>query len=114
MAQTTELGKIENIRFGMGGYQDVQLGLTVTIGSKKSCWGVQDFKGFWNYEITADEHSKWTEVDRELQWVKLMKFVGELLRQAKTTSLEDLRGIPVEATFEGMTLKSWRILEEVL
>ena len=114
MTQTTEIGKIENIRFGMGGYQDAQLGLTVTLGSKKSCWGVQDFKGFWNYEVTASEHSKWTEVDRDLEWVNLMKFVGELLSKAKKTSVEDLRGVPVEATFEGMTLKSWRILEEVL
>lgn len=114
MTQTTELGKIENIRFGMGGYQDAQLGLTVTLGSKKSCWGVQDFKGFWNYEVTASEHSKWTEVDRDLEWVNLMKFVGELLSKAKKASVEDLRGVPVEATFEGMTLKSWRILEEVL
>lgn len=33
---------------------------------------------------------------------------------AITRSVEDLKGVPVEAAFEGGKLVSWRILEEVL
>ena len=43
-----KLVKIESVRFGLGGYQDSQLGLSVTLSN--GGWGVGDFKGEWDCE----------------------------------------------------------------
>jgi hypothetical protein len=43
-----------------------------------------------------------------------MRYVSKLLKEAKVDSVDKLKGKPVEVTFEGNTLKSWRILTEVL
>jgi hypothetical protein len=43
-----------------------------------------------------------------------MRYVSKLLRDAKVDSVEKLKGKPIEATFDGNTLKEWRILTEVL
>ena len=39
----TKLGRIKSIRFGLGGYQDSCLGLSVSLGADG--WAVGDFKG---------------------------------------------------------------------
>jgi hypothetical protein len=36
------------------------------------------------------------------------------LNDAKVNSVDRLKGVPVEATFDGNLLKEWRILTEVL
>lgn len=105
------LGKIQEAEFGMGGYQDVCFGLSVTLGNDG--WGVRDFKGPWSQSIKADEHKKWTERDRDAELAEMAKFVDNLLRDAKVDYVSQLVGVPVEVTFEGMALKSWRILTEV-
>jgi hypothetical protein len=43
-----------------------------------------------------------------------MRFVSKLLKEAKVNSVDKLKGIPVEVTFDGNILKDWRILTEVL
>jgi hypothetical protein len=43
-----------------------------------------------------------------------MRYVSTLLKEAKVNSVDMLKGKPVEVTFDGNTLKSWRILTEVL
>ena len=35
-----ELGQIQEVRFGHGGYQDVQMGLWLVMGKKGGGWGV--------------------------------------------------------------------------
>ncbi len=40
--------------------------------------------------------------------------INKLLEDSKKTKVRDLTGIPVECSFDGMMLKSWRILTEVL
>jgi hypothetical protein len=37
-----------------------------------------------------------------------------LMEDAKVTDFSNLKGIPVEAEFDGDILKSWRVLKEVL
>ena len=108
-----KLGKIESVKFGHGGYQDAMLGLSVTLSA--SGWGVNDFKGNWDAElIKCTENTKWTEEDRDKGYSDTMRFVSKLLKEAKVDSVDKLKGKPIEATFDGNTLKEWRILTEVL
>jgi hypothetical protein len=43
-----------------------------------------------------------------------MRYVSKLLKDAKVSSVDELKGKPVEVTFDGNMLKEWRILTEVL
>lgn len=107
------LGKIESVKFGHGGYQECMLGLSVTLSGEG--WGVGDFKGEWDAEqIKHTEHTKWSEADRDRNYSDTMRFLSKLLKQAKVNSVDKLKGIPVECTFDGMMLKEWRILTEVI
>ncbi len=107
------LGKIESVRFGNGGYQDACIGLSVTLGN--GSWGVGDFKGAWDPElVTTSEHTKWSEEDRSKSIDEAVRFVSKLLKDAKVDSVDKLKNTPVEVTFDGMLLKEWRILTEVL
>lgn len=109
----TKLGKISSVSFGIGGYQDAMIGLSVTLEGKG--WGVSSHNGFWSAStLERSEHARWTEDDRNFKYAEIMRHVDELLHKAKKNNVVDLRGVPVEATFEGNTLKSWRILTEVL
>lgn len=107
------LGKITSVRFGLGGYQDACLGLSVSLGD--GSWGVGDFKGTWDAEsIKRSEYTKWTEEDRSKGYDETMRFVSKLLKEAKVDSVDKLKDIPVEVTFDGNMLKEWRILTEVI
>lgn len=106
----TELGRIQKIAFGFGGYQDAMIGLSITLGGQS--WGVGDFKGAWG--IDRSEYAKWTEEDRLRELGQACMFLRDLLRKAGKQTVDQLAGTPVEVTFEGNTLKSWRVLDEVL
>ena len=109
----TKLGKLSNVRLGLGGYQDACLGLLVTVTGEG--WGVEDSKTAWDANlITHTEHCKWTEESRSKQYDAIMRYISDLLCDAKVDEIDKLNGIPVEATFENTNLKSWRILTEVL
>jgi len=57
------LGKIEQVTFGHGGYQDSMLGLSVTLSGE--AWGVSDFQGYWDAErVKHSKHMQWSEDDR--------------------------------------------------
>jgi len=108
-----KLGKIESVRFGIGGYQDCQLGVHFTLGD--GSWGVGDSRSVWDPErIKCSEYSKWTEEDRNKSMNEIMRYVSSLLNDAKVSNVDQLKGIPVEVTFDGNLLKEWRILTEVL
>ena len=107
------LGKIEAVKFGVGGYQDAMLGIHVTLGN--GSWGVGDSKANWDSEqIKWGEYTQWTEEDRNKWYSDIMRDVSTLLKEAKVDSVDKLKGKPVEVTFDGNTLKEWRILTEVL
>ena len=105
----TELGKIQTVRVGMGGYQDAMFGVWLTIGGK--AWGVTDGKGTW---ATRDENAKYSEQEHRDEYAKTFIWAQEVCKQAKVQEIADLQGVPVECTFEGNQLKSWRVLEEVI
>lgn len=105
------LGKIEKVSFGI---QSSRLGLHVTLSSSEG-WGTQTSKCLWDFrEVKHTEHSQWTEQGRDDEAIILMRYVSKLLKEAKVTDINKLVGIPIEATFDGNTLKSWRILTEVI
>lgn len=104
------LGKIDHVRFGMGGYQDAMIGVTFSFSMQGS--GVGDFWGAWSIKRT--EGAQWTEEDRIEQLGEIVMRINRLLQQAKVDDLMKLQGIPVEVTLESNSLHSWRILEEVL
>lgn len=107
------LGKLKDVKFGHGGYQDACIGLSVTISGDG--WGVGDSRTSWDANmIEHNDRCKWTEADRDKEYSEIMHYVSDLLAAAKVGSVDKLNGLPVEATFEGNTLKEWRILTEVL
>lgn len=107
------LGKIEKVSFGYGGYQDIQFGLTVTLSFQGM--GCIDFiEGGWSEDVKVDKYTKWTEKDRQIQRAEMVKKINKLLKDAKVSTIDQLQGKPIEVINEGLKLKSWRILTEVL
>ena len=104
------LGKLQNVRFGWGGYQEAEFGFSATITGDG--WGVGTFKGAWG--IQRSDHAKWSEEERRGWLADTALFVRDLLKAAKKQHVAQLDGVPVEATFEGSLLKEWRVLTEVL
>lgn len=103
------LGKIEKIIIGRGGYQDSMFGITFNLSSQQgSC------VDFWGWFTTAVS-TKWSEEDR-------IKKIGEpfwklygIMQDAKVNDAVDLVGKPIELTYkDDGSLSSWRILKEVL
>lgn len=114
MTTNTKLGKIESVEFGLGGYNNDMLGLTIVISGKG--WGVVPSEPqFWDSNLIEwNYRCKWTEDDRDKQFAIVMRRISDLLKDAKVDTINKLVGIPVEAIFNGFNLKSWRILTEVL
>lgn len=110
MSERKELGRIKKCNFGMGGYQEAMIGISFELGGE--CWGVCDFWGNW--AIKRTDSCKWTESDRITQLGETAMRIAALLKEAKRERIDQLVGVPVEVIFEGMMLKSWRVLKEVL
>jgi hypothetical protein len=104
------LGKIQHARFGLGGYQDCQIGLSLTFSGQG--WGCNWFVGAW--ATSRSEYTKWSEEDRLRDAGQAAMKLVEILNKTKKGDVSQLVGVPVEVTFEGNVLKDWRVLEEVL
>ena len=85
------LGKIASIHYGVGGYQDVQLGLSITLEGKG--WGTTVFNGIWDYSHipSPTDVYKWTEGDRTNELIKVNRRISELLKQAKVPTIDKLK-----------------------
>ena len=111
-----KLGHIASIEFGLGGYGDGEIGLTVNLsGPDGDSWGVYATKMAWDANrVKHSEYCKWTEADRDAQYAEIVRYISSLLKDAKVDNVSELKGKPIMATFESMSLVSWRILTEVL
>lgn len=108
-----KLGKIKNVYFGIGGYQDCQIGIHFNLGGDS--WGVNDGKSVWDPErIKCTENTQWTEEDRTKSINDIVRYISSLLKDAKVDTVEELVGKPIECSFQGTLLKEWRILTEVI
>lgn len=110
----TELGRIQSIKIGHGGYQGAMFGVSFTLGGKG--WGVGDFWGAWSPALMErSERCQWTEADRLGQLADMCAKVAALLKEAGVNEVSELAGKPVEITFKDSNLlDSWRLLTEVL
>lgn len=106
----TEIGKIKYVRVGYGGYQDAQLGVGWELGSNG--WSVLDFWGAWGTDRT--ETCKWTHEERVQELGDAIWRLRGILRAANVGTVDRLVGKPIEATFDGQVLKSWRVLTEAI
>ena len=107
-----KIGKIQSVSFGLGGYQDAQFGLSVTLGSDVGSWGVCSFDGYWSME--PSDHAKWDTRDQNEAFANTARKTIELLQAAKVNNVSDLKNKPVACVFERGVLKSWRLLTEVI
>jgi hypothetical protein len=110
MAERTELGRIAKATFGFGGYDDAMMGLSLTFSGDS--WGCSHFEGTW--ASAPSERALWTLADQDQQWAGAVRLLRDTLKAAKRSHVADLVGVPVECTFERNTLKSWRVLTEVI
>lgn len=104
------LGKIGDVSFGSGGYDNVMFGFSFTLHGTEGSF--QDFMGTWNRE--PDEHCKWTKCSQNAYFLTSFNRVREIMKQAKVSDFYKLKGIPIEIEMIDYTLKSWRVLTEVL
>ena len=108
-----KLGKISSTHFGLGGYQGACLGLHLAFTMDGS--GVGTSIDWWDVNmIEWSDRSEWTEETRSAGYDGIMRKLSDILHAAKVDDVSKLVGIPVELTFEGNTLKDWRVLREVL
>lgn len=108
------LGKIESCNIGSGGYQDAQFGISFVLGGT---YHVGDFWGAWGPDIEHSPRCQWTDAERHAGLEKAFWRLALLMKDAKVTDFRKLVGVPIEVTSTGGlggTLKSWRILTEVL
>jgi hypothetical protein len=113
MTQEKLLMKITHATFGLGGYQEAQLGLHLTFSGKSQ--GVSKSYAHWDYEsIEHSDNCKWEENDRTESLADVLRKLSRLLKDAKVSSVDRLVGVPVEVTLEANTFSDFRILTEVL
>lgn len=105
-----KLGKIQEVTFGHGGYQEAMIGVSFTLGGEG--WGVGDFWGNWS--LDRSENAKWSEEDRINGLGKMVMKINKLLNDSNKHSVSDLEDVPVEVIFNGNSLVDWRILTEVI
>jgi hypothetical protein len=109
-----KLGKITNVRFGDGGYDDAMFGLSLTFEMKDDIGtsGVGTFVGGWRTYPKVG--ARYSEEEWQKSHQNTMLELIRIMTEAKVRDVHDLKGIPVEVTIEGNALKDWRILTEVL
>lgn len=110
IGETTEtrLGKIAALSFGL---HDGKFGALFTLGGEG--WGVQNLWGAWAGE--PGRYAKWTTKDQGDIYIDVCRRLIKLLEDAGVQDVTQLVGVPIEAEItRGGTLKSWRILTEVL
>jgi hypothetical protein len=116
-----EVGKIQKVSFGLGGYQDAMLGFKFTLGSDKTSWGVSTQIGSSWSHVTEEElnkpgsHYQWTHQSRIEDLGKAAYKVSLLMEKAKVTSFDKLIGIPIKAYFnQNNVIEYFEIYEEVI
>lgn len=109
------LGKIKSITFGIGGYNDAMLGYDIEFSLDGGSRGTFISNGFFDFNrVKHTEHCKWSLQDREDAAVIMLKDLSDILAKAKVLTVDKLVNIPVEVSIDRNSIKSWRVLEEVL
>lgn len=114
--ETKVLGLIESARFGYGGRDDAMFGLSLTFKMPANGGGVGDFIGTWAERV---EHAKYSEAEHMAAMLGAVLKLRDTLKDAGKLNVAELKGTPVELTFDGSgfvgsRLLSWRVLTEVI
>jgi hypothetical protein len=105
-----ELGKITHVSFGLGGYQECMLGLSLSFEGKGFGTSTYISGGWYEYP----ENAKYSREELNKARVDMCDTILSTLKKAKVEDINALKGIPVELTFDSSRLVDWRVLEEVL
>lgn len=100
---TKELGKIRNIILGFGGYQDSMFGLTINFDMRSGSISTFISGGWYDNNLAVNN-----------SYESLCKEIINFLKQAKVSSIDQLKNKPVEISLDRNTFVSFRILTEVL
>jgi len=106
-----ELGKITSVRIGACGYQEAMFGIHFELSFQSGNIATEVVGG---WDIKRTETCTWTEESRIDGIGNAFNELRLIMKKAKVTEFRKLEGKPIEITFDGMKLQSWRILEEVL
>jgi hypothetical protein len=118
MSEDVKLGKIKKVFFGFGGYQNVQVVYSFILEGQG--WGtISVFECGWGHVSEEDLNKtdyryKWTHESRIKQIGENGWKVIQILKDAKVSTLDELKDKPVRVYFNGMQLDRWEILKEVL
>lgn len=104
-----KLAKIRSVKLGSGGYDGAMFGISFDLGGDGWCIG--DFWGNWS---SYPKGAKYSEEDWAKHHTNAYLRLQKIMKEARVDYLDALNGKPVEVTIENNTLKSWRILTEVL
>ena len=108
------LGKIVSAEFGIGGYNDGEIGLHLTFSYGES-YGSSASDSIWDWNrVKWSEYCKWTEEYRLQKYSEIVVNLSNVLNDAKCKFVSDLKNKPIEVEIEGNMIKSWRILKEEL
>ena len=104
------LGKISNAHFGFEADRPFLFGLELSFMGDG--WGTISPA----YMVNMGENCKWSSpLERQRVVTENMDKIREIMKKAKITDIKDLKGIPVEVTFnDNGYFESFRVLEEVL
>lgn len=113
-----KIGKIRDVHLGVGGYQGAQFGLRIELGGgRNQDWSVVWTKMVWSKRHIKDpkkENCKWTKEDRRATYADITEFLDDTMEKANVDDFQKLVGTPVVVTFDGNSLKEWRVLEEAI
>jgi len=107
MPETKTLGKITSFKFGINEWC---MGSFLTLSCDGCCVNTNNV-----YNCTKHtEYSKWTPEDQKDWAAKALMTLHDWMEEAQVSDVSEMVGIPVEVTWNGNLMKSWRILTEVI
>lgn len=112
---TKHLGEISRIELGIGGIRDSMLGLFIWFTYDDVI--VMSENSISDPTLVNGEGISGTEGWRDKRLARIMREISKILNQAKVSTLQELKGKPVELEIdedEGYRLLSWRLLTEVI
>lgn len=106
----SSIGRITSVSFGLGGYNEAEIVMSLTISFKGS--GVTaTVSGGWADNVPT-AHAKWTKESTYKTRSEMLDKIIESLKLAQVDDIQGLNGRLVSCDFDFNVLKDWRILTE--
>lgn len=106
----TVLGKIKEVDVEL--IRGCYLGIDFTFSLEGGSCGIGTGG---KYTVNISEQCKWEHPqDKQQAYYESFKRIGEILKTAKVTKIQELKDIPVKVKIENNTFKDFKILTDVL